>query len=145
MDFPGTFTVRDKAGSTVYGELLPRPEKTVDFCKWLPQPPEVQQVMRPETGYLCEMHVMPPMTASQIISRIQKAANTPRPDHARTFKIQTVAIGGHSIVRWRFQAGKTRLDHFMVFGKRRNYLFVSSPYGSNGEIEKILARTIMQN
>ena len=50
-------------------------------------------------------------------------------------------IGGHRVIRWRFQAGKTRLDHYLLIGKKFNYLFVSSPYGSNGAIEELISRT----
>lgn len=140
VDFGGAYSQRAVPGKTVYGSEMPQPEATVDFCAWQPQPAHVQQVMRPENGYLCEMHVMPAQTAEEILPLLERQARKKRPDHAQTFRVESVVIGGHRVVRWRFQAGKTRLDHFVVTGKKHNYLFVSSPYGSNGAIEEIIKR-----
>lgn len=42
------------------------------------------------------------------------------------------------VFKWRIQSGKTRLDHYIFFGNDLNYLFVSSPYGSNGVIENVI-------
>lgn len=138
VDFGSAFSARAKAGATVYRETFPSPVQTVDFCQWQPQPPEVQQVMRPETGYLCELHILPALNTGQVRALVEKAARTQRADHGRTFRIAEEDIGAHKVVRWRFQAGKSRLDHFLVTGKKFSYLFVSSPYGSNGEIERII-------
>lgn len=47
-----------------------------------------------------------------------------------------VMINNIPLLKWRYQAGKTRLDHFLLFGKRQNYLFISSPYSSSKDFEK---------
>lgn len=141
IDFGGQFEPREKPGKTQYPQYLPQPLTTVDFCPWRPQPPEVQQVMRPERGFLCEMHILPGATEEKAMTQIQSAHAQNKEKHIRNFRLQAIEIDGHRVIRWRFQAGKTRLDHFLLIGRKFNYLFVSSPYGSNGAIEEILART----
>ena len=141
IDFGGQFEPREKPGTTQYPQHLPQPLTTVDFCPWRPQPPEVQQVMRPERGFLCELHILPGAPEAKAMAQIQSAHAGNRERHVRNFWLQVTDIGGHRVIRWRFQAGKTRLDHFLLIGRKFNYLFVSSPYGSNGTIEEILART----
>lgn len=141
IDFGGQFEQREKPGTTQYPQHLPQPITTVDFCPWRPQPPDVQQVMRPERGFLCELHILPGATEAQAMHKIQSAHANDKRRHVRNFRLQATDIGGHRVIRWRFQAGKTRLDHFLLMGRKFNYLFVSSPYGSNGAIEELISRT----
>lgn len=142
IDFAGQFSLRDKPGKTLYGDYLPQPLTSVDFCPWRPQPPEVQQVMRPERGYLCELHILPFASETQALRAIRNAHAHESHRYARNGDLRTVEIAGHRVIRWRWQAGKSRLDHFLLIGKKFNYLFVSSPYGSNGGIEEIISRTV---
>lgn len=140
IDFGGQFEPRGKPGITQYPQHLPQPITTVDFCPWRPQPPEVQQAMRPESGFLCELHILPHAAEAEALDKIKSAHANDGRRHVRNFRLQAVDIGRHRVIRWRFQAGKTRLDHFLLMGKKFNYLFVSSPYGSNGMIEDIIVR-----
>lgn len=140
IHFNGQFEPREKPGNTQYAKYLPQPIATVDFCPWKPQPPEVQQVMRPERGFLCELHILPGATEEQAMIRINAAHANDKRRHVRNFRLQVTDIGGHRVILWRFQAGKTRLDHYLLIGKKFNYLFVSSPYGSNGAMEEIIGR-----
>jgi hypothetical protein len=138
IEFAGPFEVRDQPGETLYPQYLAKSLQTVDFCKWSPQPPHVQQVSRPERGFLCELHVLPAQPEGQVLKIVEAAHQAESRKHVRNFRLETVTLGKHRVVRWRFQVGKTRLDHFILIGKRHNYLFVSSPYGSNGAIEEII-------
>jgi hypothetical protein len=143
IDFAGPFAVRDQPGATLYPQLLAKPLQTVDFCKWYPAPPEVQQVSRPDRGYLCELHILPAQSERKTFQQVEAAHEAESRKHVRNFRLETVTIGKHRVVRWRFQAGKTRLDHFILIGKKYNYLFVSSPYGSNGSIEEIISKVVL--
>lgn len=140
IDFGGQFEPREKPGTTLYPRYLPEPLTTVDFCPWQPQPPEVQQVMRPERGFLCELHILPAFTEAQALIAVKKAHAHESHKHARNSGLEAFSLGSYRVIRWRWQAGKSRLDHFLLIGKKFNYLFVSSPYGSNGTIESILNR-----
>ncbi len=140
IEFGGPFALRDQPGETLYPQHFAKPLQTIDFCKWNPQPPHVQQVSRPRTGFLCELHILPALGESDVLAAVQAAHEQESRKHVRNFRLETVSIGKHRVVRWRFQAGKTRLDHFMLIGKKYNYLFVSSPYGSNGAIEDIISK-----
>lgn len=140
IDFGGQFQRRESPGATLYPHRLPDPLTTVDFCPWRPQPPEVQQVMRPESGYLCELHILPAATEAQALIAVKKAHSHESHKHARNSGLEAFSLGDHRVIRWRWQAGKSRLDHFLLIGKKFNYLFVSSPYGSNGTLEAILTR-----
>lgn len=141
IDFAGPFQVRIEPGSTVYRDALTRSLQTVDFCQWQPHDPEVQQVSRPESGFLCEMHILHPRSVNDWMTAIRAAAVAKRADRGKTFDLSYSEIYGLRVIQWRFQAGKTRLDHYILMGKKYHYLFISSPYGSNGAIEDVLART----
>lgn len=141
IDFGGPFQVRIEPGSTVYRDALARPLQSVDFCRWQQQDPEVQQISRPESGFLCEMHILHPRSVNAWMTAIRAAAVAKRTDRGKTFDLTYSEIHGLRVIQWRFQAGKTRLDHYILMGKKYHYLFISSPYGSNGAIEEVLART----
>lgn len=140
VDFAGTFAVRETPGETQYSRHLAKPLQTIDFCKWQPQPPEVQQVMRPERGFLCELHVLPAQTESRALAKIRSAHSAEARQYVRHTGLKAYELAGNRVIRWRFQAGKTRLDHYLLLGKKYHYLFVSSPYGSTGTIEAIIER-----
>jgi hypothetical protein len=144
VDFAGPFNVRIEPGATVYRDLFPRPLQTVDFCQWQAQDPEVQQISRPETGYLCEMHVLHVRSAQDIMSAVRKSTETKRADRATNRDLTYSEIHGLKVISWRFQAGKTRLDHYLLLGNKYNYLFISSPYGSHGTIESVLKMTTLR-
>lgn len=140
LDLAGPFAVRDRPGETLYPQHLAKPLQTIDFCKWNPQPPEVQQVSRPERGFLCELHILPAQAESEVLKSVRAAHAAEARKHVRNFRLEAVTIGKHRVARWRFQVGKTRLDHLVLIGKKHNYLFVSSPYGSNGALEDIVSK-----
>ena len=54
------------------------------------------------------------------------------------FEFEKLKINGQKVLKWRYTYGKTRLDHYLVGGRKMIYLFVSSPFGSNGNIENII-------
>ncbi|MFO1479222.1 MAG: hypothetical protein U1F40_03360 [Turneriella sp.] len=138
IEFRSAFAVRDKPGVTQYPRHLPQPLRSLDFCPWQPQPPDVQQVMRPESGYLCELHILPAQAEKQALEQVTAAHAADTRKYARNLRLEATDIGSHRVIRWRLQMGKTRLDHFLLIGKRYNYLFVSSPYGSHGALEKVI-------
>jgi len=144
IDFGGPYSVRIEPGSTVYRDLLTRPLQTIDFCAWQPQDPEVQQVTKPEGGYLCELHLLHPRSVADWMKAVRTAGEKKRPDRGKTRDLTFIEIHGLRVITWRFQAGKSRLDHYLVLGKKYHYLFISSPYGSNGTIEGILQRTTLR-
>lgn len=140
IDFGAAFAVREKPGLTEYPDHLPQPVQTIDFCPWQPQPPHVQQVSRPERGFLCELHILPAQPEREVLTIVEAAHKAEKRRHVRNFRLESVSVGAHRVVRWRFQVGKTRLDHLILIGKKYNYLFVSSPYGSNGTMEDIIRK-----
>ena len=97
--------------------------------------------MRPERGFLCELHILPGAIETKAMAQIQSAHSANKERHVRNVRLEATDIGGHRVISWRWQAGKTRLDHYLLIGKKFNYLFVSSPYGSNGAIEELISRT----
>ncbi|MFO1524754.1 MAG: hypothetical protein U1F16_02140 [Turneriella sp.] len=139
IDFGGQFQPREQPGATQYPATCYNRCVQSTLCAWQPQPPEVQQVMRPERGFLCELHIMPLISEKQVESAVT-AAQKQQKGLIHDIRAAHV-MDPHPVLRWRFQAGKTRLDHFLLNGKKFSYLFVSSPYGSNGSIEEIIARS----
>jgi len=97
--------------------------------------------MRPENGFLCELHILPFQTNSTALEIIQSASKEKRADRSGIQNLTSEKLYGFDVIRWRFQTGKTRLDHYLLIGKKHNYLFISSPYGSHGSMEGILSRT----
>lgn len=97
-----------------------------------------QQVSYATTRYLCDMYILPLLDDSVLEKEIEHSFNTESP-FASLSRVDYINIGEHRVVTWRYQMGKTRLDHFMVRAKGNYYLFISSPYGNHGDIEKIIA------
>lgn len=139
VDLQAAYAVRPRPGRTQYTAQLPRPIRTVDFCPWQAQPADVQQVMRPESGYLCELHVLPAWGELKLQAAARAALASKHEGYTQSTDLREELLGGRKVIRWRYQAGKTRLDHFLVAGRKNDYLFVSSPYGSNGAIEAIIS------
>lgn len=144
VDFRQRFSVAPSAKGIPYGDYLAKPLQLIEFCPFQPQDPEVQQVGPSESGFLCELYKMPLENAETALELVQNASKVKRKDHGIFRNVEVVKLRDLKVVRWRFQVGKTRLDHFLVIGKKHNYLFVSSAYGSNGSIEEILARTTLK-
>lgn len=139
IDFGTAYTVRTTPGKTEYADFLPRALQTIDFCPWQPQPPEVQQVMRPERGYLCELHIFPRLSDAVMQAAIEKVQGGDKGLRRHTSAGQ-MTIGQHRVMHWRRELGKSRLDHYLLHGTKFSYLFVSSPYGSRGSMEKIITK-----
>ncbi|MCP4131925.1 MAG: hypothetical protein GY754_13185 [bacterium] len=119
----------------------------VRFFKPKPQPAYVQQVLPAGDGYLSSLYILPPLGEIITEESVKKDVNssfTGKNEYAWYSGITILEIKGLRVFSWRYQIGKTRLDHFLVFGKKNSYLFVSSPYGSNGSIEAIISKMKMK-
>lgn len=111
--------------------------RQVRFCQWQHRPDTIQSVGPGNDGYLCDLYVLPPLSEAEATGELQSAFKKKVPVTLLT-EPEAMQIGKFRLLKWRYQIGKTRLDHYLVFGKKYNYLFVSWPYGSNGTIEKII-------
>jgi hypothetical protein len=90
--------------------------RAADFCQWQPQLPGVQRVTRPESGFLCALHVLPVRGQQTLKKAVRAAVASTHERYQRSFNVRAEKIAGHRILRSRFQAGKTRLDHFANAG-----------------------------
>ncbi|MCP4354588.1 MAG: hypothetical protein GY793_02930 [Proteobacteria bacterium] len=108
----------------------------VKFNKIKMQEGNIQQVTPGKDGYLSKMFILPyrsPEFVKEILGKItlmKKKHEQYIPFSMESSEKQTMG--------WRYQVGKLSFDHYVVFGKKYNYLFISSPYGSNGAIEKVI-------
>lgn len=84
--------------------------------------------------HFSSLYILPKMSIEKLKTEIVSYADSDSL-YQITQKVEPIKIGENKGYKWRLQNGKTRLDHYMFFGKEHNYLFVSSPYGSNGSIE----------
>ncbi|MFT5823502.1 MAG: hypothetical protein ACI8ZM_004764 [Crocinitomix sp.] len=87
--------------------------------------------------HLSTLYIMPKMSKKALNEEVESYINKDSLFQI-SGKIESIKIGKKKVLKWRAQNGKTRLDHYVVFGKEYNYLFVSSPYGTNGIIESII-------
>jgi hypothetical protein len=138
IDFSGKFGTRNTGFSNMKGGYFSRVIEEVRFCEYEPQPPEVQQVLPGEDEFLCSLYILPVIACDQARKEIIRHFKEDKSRPAYFRGIDESSISGFALLSWRYQMGKTRLDHYLVFGKKFNYLFVSSPYGSNGSIESII-------
>ncbi len=135
ITFPGEYKIDDDKKYHKVGYFSATTEH-IQFCKQEPQPEYVQQVYS-ESGFLCSMYILPLIDLEELKKEI-KTAFAPKKALASLSDFEEISLKGHSVVKWRYQIGKTRLDHYMLRTKNNYYLFISSPYGSNGYIEKII-------
>ena len=89
--------------------------------------------------YLSTLFVLPKKSQRKLKKEIQQYV-IDHPPYQIAGSIKKNKIGDKKVLQWLLRAGKTRLDHYMVLGKQHNYLFVSSPYSSNGHIETVIAK-----
>lgn len=87
--------------------------------------------------HLSSLYILPKIPLKKFDREIEAYVKEHPPYHISK-KLKKIKIGNKKIFKWRIQIAKTRLDHLVFFGKEYNYLFVSSPYGSNGGIEKVI-------
>ncbi len=87
---------------------------------------------------LSTLYIMPKISMKKLIVEIEDYI-LKNPPYQITNPIKKVKIDKRRVLSWRAQTGKTRLDHYMIFGEMYNYLFVSSPYSSNGVIESVIS------
>lgn len=114
-----------------------RISRQVRFCAWRRRPSDVQQLLPSQDGFLCDFYVLPPLPPEPARLEIEKNFRKKEtPFHMTPPREEQ--IGEFRVLSWRFQKGKSRFDHYLAFGRRHNYLFVSWPYGSNGELEKLI-------
>lgn len=108
------------------------------FCKQPEQPPYVQQVYSAD-GWLCAFYILPPWDVDKIKQDLLSGLD--KYDQIRYQEQETIGeeiINGNKVLVWRHRRGKTRLDKFLVLGKKHHYLFVSSPYGDGDKIRQIV-------
>ncbi|MCX7632815.1 MAG: hypothetical protein N2Z22_05740 [Turneriella sp.] len=139
LDLGGEYQLSAVPREVPYPQLFPPPVRTVEFCAWQPQPEHEQQVLRPKSGFLCALYVLPP--TPQLRKREELRVALAAAQNARPSKetLKEEKLGPHRVWRWRQRQGKSRFDYFLLFGKKYDYLFRSSPYGSEGKIEAIIA------
>lgn len=87
--------------------------------------------------YLSSLYIMPQKSVKELKKEIKDYIKK-NPLFQISKKIEIIKIADKKVLKWRAQNGKTRLDHYVVFGTTYNYLFVSSPYGTNGVIENVI-------
>ncbi len=92
----------------------------------------------PYSHHLSSLYILPELSMKKIKKEIVSYVNKHLPFQI-VDKIKAIEIEGKTVLKWRVQSGKTRLDHFVVFGEKYNYLFVSSPYGTSGAIETVIS------
>jgi len=88
--------------------------------------------------HLSSLYILPNISTIEFLEELKSYVKN-HPPYTIVRKIENVEIGGKKVQKFRVQNGKTRLDHYVIYGKEYNYLFVSSPYGSNGVIEEVIA------
>jgi len=135
ITFPGEYKIDDVKEYHKTGYFSKSIEH-IQFCKQEPQPEYVQQVYS-ESGYLCSMYILPQIEQIELEKEIKKVFE-PKKALASLSELEKLTINEHAVLKWRYQIGKTRLDHYMLRTKNNYYLFISSPYGSNGYIEDII-------
>lgn len=137
VTFPETgYAVKDKpaTGTGYFAGYTTR----IRFCRQPYQPPHVQQV-RSEDGWLCTFYILPPLAEAEVRAEIlRQKGKLESITYQKENGIGKETIKGHQVLVWRMQAGKTRLDHFLVLGPKHNYLFVSSPYGDGESTRKVV-------
>jgi hypothetical protein len=85
-------------------------------------------------SHLSSLYILPKMSRRKLKVEIESYVKKHPPFHIS----EKLKLGNKKVYKWRIQSGKTRLDHYVFFGNEYNYLFVSSPYGSNGVIENVI-------
>lgn len=139
VDFPEDGFAEQTVPQHPEAEYFSRYQVHLKFCRQPELPAHMQQV-RSTDGWLCHFYVLPPLTVEQAKVEILKTQTS---DQSISYQKQQGLIGEerfkqHPMLVWRHQSGKTRLDHFLVFGPEQNVLFVSSPYGDGDRIRKIV-------
>ena len=130
---PGGFIITKLDKTPDPKNYFNRHKYLVKFNRVKPQPAYVQQVSSSD-GWLSELRVLPKENMDKLIEDIP--GMYPANKYARLTEVTMVNVNKHKVLRWKYQIGKTRLQHFLVLGGKHNYLFISSPYG---ETESILA------
>ncbi len=125
----------------------------IRFCAvYIPKSPEVQYVNSSD-GWLCELDVLPAISIADVEQEIvQKFGDSystvtnigsEQVDGKRLAGVLQRVINGFDVLQWRHEIGKTRLEYSLVFGKKHNYLLISSPYGDGATIESIIQKIQM--
>ncbi|MDH5657347.1 MAG: hypothetical protein OEZ34_15655 [Spirochaetia bacterium] len=115
--------------------------KKIRFCPVSKQPAYMQQVVS-ESGWMCEFYILPGKSKNEIRRHILNSYVHNKFSHYS--EIEELTISKRQILKWRYRIGKTRLDHFLIFGKKVNYLFISSPYGENGDVIPLIETLILR-
>lgn len=89
-------------------------------------------------NYLSSMFIYPYMDEKELLKEIEKAFS-PNDPYVSYRKVEKKKIEDVVFLNWRMQRGKSRLEHFLVLGKKHNYLFISTPYGEQEYIEGIIS------
>ncbi len=95
------------------------------------------------------LFILPKISEREFNNKLEQYQKR-NPDFSLTRKMKRIIIETGALqlpaLSWRLQLGKTRIDHYMVFGDSHNYLFSSSPYGERDDgIQKIISRMEFTN
>jgi hypothetical protein len=109
----------------------------IRFCRIQPQPEYIQQISSTD-NFLCSMYLLPQIMRESLMEEIEKSFGQKKNLYHFSGALK-ISIGSMHLLKWRQTIGKSRFDHYLVFGNKFNYLFISSPYGSSGYIEHIIS------
>jgi len=115
--------------------------KIIEFCPTINLPSHMQQVQS-KSGWLCKLYILPGTSKDNAIDSIKNCHKFHK--HSYQSETEEIVIKNKQILKWRYEIGKTRLDHYLVFGIKDNYLFISSPYGEHGEIVSLIENLILK-
>lgn len=132
---PEGFIVKSQKSKRDSKNYFKRYSYHIKFCKQPVLPNYVQQVVSSD-GWLCNFYVLPYETEDKVRGQIKTAYKTNK--YARFSDAKVIKINHFKVLTWRYSIGKTRLAHFLVFGKKHHYLFISSPYGEQRTILKLI-------
>lgn len=90
-------------------------------------------------NYLSSLFIYPALEEKKLLKEIEKAF-APTDRYVSYRNAEKRKIGKVEFLNWRMQRGKSRLEHFLVLGKKFNYLFISTPYGEQEYIEDIISK-----
>ncbi|UII74647.1 hypothetical protein LV716_10235 [Flagellimonas sp. HMM57] len=92
--------------------------------------------------HLSSLYILPKDSKRKLLEEIELYINR-HPPYKLVGGIEEVEIGNKKALKFLVKNGKTRLNHYIIFGKGYNYLFVSSPYGEDEVIQDVINEMIL--
>ena len=132
---PDGYLVKKVNNKIFNNDYFNKYNKFFKFCKMSPLPEYMQQPSSSD-GWFCHFYVLPYEPEDKVKSFIPSMYQKNR--FSRKFEVKTIKINKFNVLRWRYQIGKTRLEHFLVLGNQYNYLFISSPYGESSRVLQVI-------